>query len=134
MRPALHQIVYLRRNLPDSPFHKKRSTFSFTSSDLSHMPHPNEPVETSESFEQKLPELADRELMITNLIRDEQAMMARSRTLYDEYIVAHQRAHQLIIDHLKAAMEARRALRECQKANTELQQRRQALHRQRFLG
>ncbi|KAJ3813856.1 hypothetical protein F5876DRAFT_62794 [Lentinula aff. lateritia] len=106
-------------------------TFNFTSQPK-HLPHPNEPVETSESFEQQLVKLADQELIITNLIRDEQAMMARSRALYDEYIVAHQPTHQPSIDHLKAAMEARRALREYEKANTELkhlQQRRQALHR-----
>ncbi|KAJ3918163.1 hypothetical protein F5877DRAFT_79250 [Lentinula edodes] len=107
------------------------------SSQPEHLPHPNEPDETPESFEQQLLKLADQELIITDLIRDEQAMMARSRTLYDEYITAHQRTHQLIIDHLKAAMEARRALREYEKANTELkhlQQRRQALHRHQELA
>ncbi|KAJ3921034.1 hypothetical protein F5877DRAFT_76556 [Lentinula edodes] len=108
-----------------------------SSSQPEHLPHSNEPNETPESFEQQLLKLAEQELIITDLIRDEQAMMARSRTLYDEYIIAHQRTHQLIIDHLKAAMEARRALREYEKANTELkqlQQRRQALQRHQELA
>ncbi|KAJ4488449.1 hypothetical protein J3R30DRAFT_3696225 [Lentinula aciculospora] len=107
-----------------------------TSKSKAETPPSAPPVEPEDSIEQLL-KWVNEKLIVTDMIQEERKMMDRSKVLRDEYLVAHQHTHQLILDHYKITNSAHRALHEFEMANLELkhsQLRRQGLNKQQELA